>query len=200
MLSNGESVVGFHFSSLWKAKQKFGSAEDYQEPSCWIREARLTVRIFEQRTEVRSRLRLERAERSGEGLALDGEELRLKRVVLAGARFFGFSGGNGRGCQHQWDPILVGIGEFTTHFRTYFSGDWDVHWVQGKCLSLHKGSCSLPLGSQRKAMGMERCFILVPVQRDTSARTKMGRELQPGVVPAASILQSCLLSSCVANV
>ncbi|CAJ1449185.1 unnamed protein product [Effrenium voratum] len=57
---------------------------DYQEPSCWIREARLTVRIFEQRTEVRSRLRLERAESRGEGLALDGEELRLKRVVLAG--------------------------------------------------------------------------------------------------------------------
>ena len=28
------------------------------------------------------------------------------------------------------DPILVGIGEFTTQFRTYFS-DWiksDVHW------------------------------------------------------------------------
>ena len=21
-----------------------------------------------------------------------------------------------------------GLGEFTTHFRTYFSGDWDVHW------------------------------------------------------------------------
>ena len=20
-----------------------------------------------------------------------------------------------------------GVGEFTTHFRTYFSGDWDVH-------------------------------------------------------------------------
>ena len=28
------------------------------------------------------------------------------------------------------DPILVGIGEFTTHFRTYFSGwiESDVHW------------------------------------------------------------------------
>ena len=26
-----------------------------------------------------------------------------------------------------WDPIL-GAGEFTTHFRTYLSGDWDVHW------------------------------------------------------------------------
>ena len=25
-------------------------------------------------------------------------------------------------------PILVGIGEFTTHFRRDFSGDWDVHW------------------------------------------------------------------------
>ena len=23
--------------------------------------------------------------------------------------------------------MLVGIGEFTTHFRTYF-GDWQVHW------------------------------------------------------------------------
>ena len=32
------------------------------------------------------------------------------------------------GCQNQWDPmdpILAGIGEFTTHFRTYFSGDWN---------------------------------------------------------------------------
>ena len=26
------------------------------------------------------------------------------------------------------DSILVGIGELTTHFRTYFGGDWDVHW------------------------------------------------------------------------
>ena len=23
---------------------------------------------------------------------------------------------------------MVGIGEFITHFRTNFSGDWDVHW------------------------------------------------------------------------
>ena len=22
----------------------------------------------------------------------------------------------------------VGVGDFTTHFRTYFSGDWDAHW------------------------------------------------------------------------
>ena len=24
-----------------------------------------------------------------------------------------------------------GVGEFTTHFRTYFSGDWDVAWGYG---------------------------------------------------------------------
>ena len=24
-----------------------------------------------------------------------------------------------------------GVGGFTTHFRTYFSGDWDVHWGYG---------------------------------------------------------------------
>ena len=24
-----------------------------------------------------------------------------------------------------------GVGEFTTHFRTYSSGDWDVHWGHG---------------------------------------------------------------------
>ena len=24
-----------------------------------------------------------------------------------------------------------GVGEFATHFRTYFSGDWDVHWGYG---------------------------------------------------------------------
>ena len=24
-----------------------------------------------------------------------------------------------------------GIGEFTNHFRTYLSGDWDVHWGHG---------------------------------------------------------------------
>ena len=31
---------------------------------------------------------------------------------------------NGCGCQSQW--YHCGVGEFTTHSRTYFSGDWDV--------------------------------------------------------------------------
>ena len=30
--------------------------------------------------------------------------------------------------QNQWDRSHFGVGEFTTHFRTYSSGDWDVHW------------------------------------------------------------------------
>ena len=33
-----------------------------------------------------------------------------------------------RGCASKpfWDPIWVG--EFTTQFRTYLGGDWDLHW------------------------------------------------------------------------
>ena len=31
--------------------------------------------------------------------------------------------------QNQW--YHFGVGEFTTHFRTYFGGDWDVHWGYG---------------------------------------------------------------------
>ena len=27
--------------------------------------------------------------------------------------------------QKKW--YHFGVGEFTSHFRTYFSGDWDVH-------------------------------------------------------------------------
>ena len=34
---------------------------------------------------------------------------------------------NLHGCGGQ-NPYHFGIGEFTTHFRTYFSGDWDVYW------------------------------------------------------------------------
>ena len=39
--------------------------------------------------------------------------------------------------QNQWQHF--GVGEFTTHVRTYFSGDWDVHWGYG----------ILPLGQMR---------------------------------------------------
>ena len=28
-----------------------------------------------------------------------------------------------------------GVGEFTTNFRTYFSGDWDVHWGMTRLLT-----------------------------------------------------------------
>ena len=31
--------------------------------------------------------------------------------------------------QNQW--YHFGVGEFTTHFRTYSSGDWDVYWGCG---------------------------------------------------------------------
>ena len=37
-----------------------------------------------------------------------------------------------------WDPILVG--RCTTHFRSYFSGDWDVHWGYGILTKGHVGN------------------------------------------------------------
>ena len=34
----------------------------------------------------------------------------------------------GCGCQNRFGIPFWLVGEFTTHFRTHFSGDWDVHW------------------------------------------------------------------------
>jgi len=59
--------------------------KDYTAPNYWIREVNLTVRIFEGRTEVASRLLLEkRTDAEGTELALDGEDLKLKSVVVCG--------------------------------------------------------------------------------------------------------------------
>ena len=35
------------------------------------------------------------------------------------------------GVEEERLAVNLGIGEFSTHFRTYFSGDWDVHWGYG---------------------------------------------------------------------
>mmetsp|Transcript_15684 Transcript_15684/g.18870 ORF Transcript_15684/g.18870 Transcript_15684/m.18870 type:complete len:266 (-) Transcript_15684:7-804(-) len=56
--------------------------KDYEQPSYWIREVNLVVRIFDGRTEVVSRMQLEK--NSAGSLPLDGEDLVLKRVVLCG--------------------------------------------------------------------------------------------------------------------
>ena len=37
--------------------------------------------------------------------------------------------------QHKW--YHFGAGEFTTHFRTCFSGDWDVYWGYGLLTHSH---------------------------------------------------------------
>ena len=37
----------------------------------------------------------------------------------------------GHGCGSKPMGSHFGVGEFTTHFRTYFRGDWDVHWGYG---------------------------------------------------------------------
>lgn len=59
--------------------------KDYLAPNYWIREVELTVRIFEGRTEVASKLRLEPREGApGKELTLDGEDLKLKSVAVNG--------------------------------------------------------------------------------------------------------------------
>ena len=35
---------------------------------------------------------------------------------------------HGCGCQNRFGIRFWLVGEFTTHFRTCFSGDWEVHW------------------------------------------------------------------------
>ena len=44
--------------------------------------------------------------------------------------------------QNQWDPILVC--RCTTDFRTYFSGDWDVHWGYGLLTHSHLSNSTWP--------------------------------------------------------
>ena len=41
--------------------------------------------------------------------------------------------------QNQWDPNFWGF-RCTTHFRIYFSGDWDIHWEYGNLTHGHLSS------------------------------------------------------------
>ena len=58
-----------------------------------------------------------------------------------------------------------GAGEFTTHFRTYFSGDWHVHWGTGfdpwptdlfASVAGQGQQCHYPLRGCRRACGKHR--------------------------------------------
>ena len=35
---------------------------------------------------------------------------------------------DGCGCQNRFGIPFWWVGKFAAHFRTYFGGDWDVHW------------------------------------------------------------------------
>ena len=37
----------------------------------------------------------------------------------------------GCGCQNRFGIPFWLVGDYTTYFRTYFSGDWDVDWRHG---------------------------------------------------------------------
>ena len=60
----------------------------------------------------------------------------------------GGGGGGGIGCvarlgEQMWPwlskPMVPSWGRCTTHFRTYFSGDWGVHWGYGILTHSHVG-------------------------------------------------------------
>ena len=55
-------------------------------------------------------------------------QLRVARPLLGGGGRAGSGGRQVAVGQNQWDH--VGVGEFTTHVRSYFSGwiESDVHW------------------------------------------------------------------------
>ena len=59
--------------------------------------------------------------RSDTRAAAAGDSFRLGRSEVLG----GVLGGMAVGLKPMGSHS--GVGEFTTHFRTYFSGDWDVH-------------------------------------------------------------------------
>ena len=44
-------------------------------------------------------------------------------------------------CQNRFGIPFRLVGEFTTHFRTYFSGDWDARWGHGT--PTHEFPCAL---------------------------------------------------------
>ena len=59
-----------------------------------------------------------------------------------------------------WDPVLVEIGEFTTHFRTYFGGDWEVHW--GYDLDFDPGQIkSTPIGGAGRGVLLLFCVSVL---------------------------------------
>ena len=47
----------------------------------------------------------------------------------------------GCGCQNRFGISFWLVGEFTNHFRTYFSGDWDVYWGYDLAFDLWQFLC-----------------------------------------------------------
>ena len=58
----------------------------------------------------------------------------------------------GCGCQHHVGIPFWMVGEFA-HFRTYFSGDWNVHWGYGIFDPWPFLSIAQPLEAKRRTAG-----------------------------------------------
>ena len=77
-----------------------------------------------------------------------------------------------------WDPSS-GVGEFATHFETYFGGDWDVHW--GYDLDFD------PWPAEYSNPGLLRYHGLPPMRR-----THLWLRLSSTI----TLLSSCLRAKC----
>ena len=71
---------------------------------------------------------------SGKGAAVECCRLLLLQAILVPILYFAQDRVRRvyrkslNGCGSRSMGSHFGVGEFTTHFRTYFGGDWDVHW------------------------------------------------------------------------
>ena len=78
------------------------------------------------------------------GLSMDGVTA-SKPGELEGSLLKAIPARNGRGCQHRFGIPFWLVGEFTTHFRAYCSGDWDVHGGYGVLAHSQMGVAALSI-------------------------------------------------------
>ena len=59
------------------------------------------------------------------------------------------------------------VGEFTTHFRTYFSGDWDVHWGVTGILTHGHVACLCTMPCSNDGMPVLACLASTAPNQST---------------------------------
>ena len=92
----------------------------------------------------------------------ESEAKRMSEAPASGPTLVEVQGGQKRLWWSKPMGSHFGVGEFTTHFRTYFSGDWDARWGYGILTYGHTcfGLLSPCLGRLFVSIG-ETSFLIV---------------------------------------